>query len=72
MSLYPPGVIEQVKDRVDILAIVSERVTLKKSGSSWKGLCPFHSEKTPSFQVDPAKQMYYCFGCSEGGTSSSS
>jgi DNA primase len=67
MSLYPPGIIEQVKDRVDILAIVSERVSLKKSGSSWKGLCPFHTEKTPSFQVDPAKQVFYCFGCSEGG-----
>jgi DNA primase len=67
MSLYPPGVIEQVKDRSDIMAIVSERVSLKKAGASWKGLCPFHSEKTPSFQVDPAKQVFYCFGCNEGG-----
>lgn len=59
--------IGNIKTHIDIVAIVSEYVTLKRKGKSYWGLCPFHEEKTPSFQVDPARQMYKCFGCGAGG-----
>ncbi len=59
--------VQEVKEAADILAIIGERVNLVKSGINFKGLCPFHSEKTPSFTVNPARQSYYCFGCGEGG-----
>ncbi|MEA5470809.1 DNA primase [Spirulina sp. 06S082] len=59
--------IETVKERADIVDIVSERVVLRRRGKDYLGLCPFHEEKTPSFSVSPAKQMYYCFGCGAGG-----
>ncbi len=49
------------------MAVISEYVKLRKAGRSWIGLCPFHSEKTPSFSVDPDKQLFYCFGCNTGG-----
>lgn len=62
-----PGDFDLVKDRVDIVQLVSERVTLRKTGRTYKGLCPFHAEKTPSFTVDPERRSYKCFGCSEGG-----
>jgi len=58
---------EQVKQQADIVRIVGEYVRLKKAGQNFTGLCPFHQEKTPSFTVHPVKQMYYCFGCHEGG-----
>ncbi|HEX7715066.1 MAG TPA: DNA primase, partial [Bacillota bacterium] len=58
---------KEIKEKNDIVAVISEYVTLKRSGRSLVGLCPFHSEKTPSFNVNPAKQFYYCFGCSSGG-----
>ncbi|MEM9542527.1 MAG: DNA primase, partial [Cyanobacteria bacterium P01_E01_bin.42] len=61
--------IESVKERADIVDIVSERVVLRKRGKDYLGLCPFHEEKTPSFSVSPSKQMYYCFGCGAGGNS---
>ncbi len=60
-------VVQEVKEAADILAIIGERVNLVKSGINYKGLCPFHSEKTPSFTVNPARQSYYCFGCGDGG-----
>ena len=60
-------VIAQIKDRMDILDIVSKYVILKKKGANYWGLCPFHNEKTPSFSVNPAKGIYKCFGCGEGG-----
>ncbi|EDX72733.1 DNA primase catalytic core, N-terminal domain family [Coleofasciculus chthonoplastes PCC 7420] len=63
-----PDTIAQVKERVDIVDIVSEQVVLRKRGKDYVGLCPFHGEKTPSFTVSPNKQMYYCFGCGTGGT----
>ncbi len=59
--------INEIKERTDIVEIISESVTLKKAGVNFKGLCPFHSEKTPSFTVSPAKQIFYCFGCGVGG-----
>ncbi len=64
-----PDTIEQVKQRADIVDIVSERVVLKKQGKDLVGLCPFHDEGSPSFTVSPSKQMYYCFGCQAGGNS---
>lgn len=60
-------VVSQIKDRLDILDVVSKDVILKKNGGNFWGLCPFHKEKTPSFSVNPAKGIYKCFGCGEGG-----
>ena len=62
-----PEKIEEVKRRADIVDLVSEYVTLKKGGRNFLGLCPFHKEKTPSFTVSREKQIFYCFGCGEGG-----
>lgn len=59
--------IETVRDNLDIVNIVSDYVSLKKSGANYVGLCPFHNEKTPSFTVSPSKQFFHCFGCGEGG-----
>lgn len=59
--------VEQVKGKVDIVEIIGERVVLKKAGRHFKGLCPFHSEKSPSFIVSPERQSFKCFGCQEGG-----
>jgi DNA primase len=59
--------IEEVRRRTDIVSLIGEYVTLKKAGKNFLGLCPFHREKTPSFTVSSDKQMFYCFGCSEGG-----
>lgn len=60
-------VVSQIKDRLDIIDVVSKDVILKKTGGNYWGLCPFHKEKTPSFSVNPAKGIYKCFGCGEGG-----
>jgi DNA primase len=62
-----PGDFDLVKERIDLVALVGERVPLKRAGKVYKGLCPFHVEKTPSFQVDPERRTYHCFGCGEGG-----
>jgi len=59
--------VTELKARADILEVVSESVSLRRSGSNWVGLCPFHAEKTPSFSVSPAKQIFHCFGCGTGG-----
>lgn len=63
----PDSIIEEIRSRADIYEVVSEFVPLKKAGKNYKGLCPFHSEKTPSFSVSPEKQIYHCFGCGTGG-----
>ena len=63
----PQEKIGEIKSRVNIVDLVSEYVTLKKAGRNFVGLCPFHKEKTPSFSVNPEKQIFYCFGCGEGG-----
>ena len=61
------SVLDEVLERINILDIVSQYVKLRKTGRNFVGLCPFHKEKTPSFSVSPEKQIYYCFGCHEGG-----
>ncbi|CAN5176894.1 hypothetical protein BH18GEM1_BH18GEM1_11310 [soil metagenome] len=63
----PDRVVEEVRDQADIIEVIGEVVNLKKRGKNWVGLCPFHAEKTPSFNVTPEKGMYYCFGCQAGG-----
>ncbi|MGB9839220.1 DNA primase [Thermovenabulum sp.] len=67
MGLFSEDVIKEVQSRVDIVDLVSDYVKLKKSGENYVALCPFHSEKTPSFTVSPKKQLFYCFGCGTGG-----
>lgn len=58
---------ERVRDAVDLVALVGEKVALRRAGRSWKGLCPFHAERTPSFTVNPDRQVWHCFGCGKGG-----
>lgn len=65
---YPEELIEEIRMSNDILSVVGEYVKLERKGKNYFGLCPFHSEKTPSFSVDPNKQLYYCFGCGKGGS----
>ncbi len=62
-----PHTIEEVRERADLVDIVSEQVVLKKQGKDFVGLCPFHDDKSPSFSVSPSKQFYYCFSCGAGG-----
>ena len=61
------GLLEEIKSHIDIVEFISDYVALKKSGQNYKGLCPFHSEKTPSFMVSQPKQIFHCFGCAAGG-----
>lgn len=63
----PQSFIDELLNRVDIVEIIDARVELKRAGNNYKGLCPFHKEKTPSFSVNQDKQFYYCFGCGAGG-----
>jgi len=67
MPLFPASFVDDLKSHVDIVQIVQERVPLRKSGATWKGLCPFHGEKTPSFHVNGDKGFFHCFGCGVGG-----
>jgi DNA primase len=67
LGRIPDEIIQSVRDHVDVVELVGRTVTLKRAGRSYKGLCPFHDEKTPSFNVNPDRQTYYCFGCHEGG-----
>src|SRR5689334_5689773 len=61
------GIIEQIKDKIDIVNEIGNVVALKKSGKAYKGLCPFHNERSPSFYVFPDTKTWRCFGCNEGG-----
>ena len=67
MGRIPDEIIQQIRDRVDIVDLVGRFVSLKPAGRNHKGLCPFHKEKTPSFVVTPERQSFKCFGCGEGG-----
>ena len=67
MPLIPEEVIERIKSSVDIVEVVGEYVNLVQRGRNHVGLCPFHSEETPSFNVNADKQIYKCFGCTAGG-----
>jgi len=66
-NFIPEDKLLEIKNAADIVDIISEEVVLKKAGINFLGLCPFHSEKTPSFSVNPEKQIFYCFGCATGG-----
>jgi len=65
--MIPKEVIDRVRERADIVEVISSYVSLKPAGRNYKGLCPFHKEKTPSFMVSPEKQLFHCFGCGAGG-----
>jgi DNA primase len=67
MALIPEETIAEIRSRVDIVAVIGQHLQLRKAGRSWKGLCPFHGEKTPSFNVHPDKGFFYCFGCHKKG-----
>jgi len=65
--MIPDDVITQIRDAADIIAVIGQHVQLRKAGRNWKGLCPFHGEKTPSFNVSPDKGFFHCFGCAKHG-----
>jgi DNA primase len=65
--MIPSQIIEEIRNKADIVKIISEYIKLRKRGKNYVGLCPFHSEKDPSFTVSPEKQLFHCFGCNEGG-----
>jgi DNA primase len=67
MSQFPRNFIDDLRLHADIVSVVGDVVSLKKTGATWKGLCPFHNEKTPSFHVNREKAFFHCFGCSTGG-----
>ncbi|MDT0633000.1 DNA primase [Rubrivirga litoralis] len=67
MPAIPDSTIDEVRSASDLVDVVSDRVRLKKQGKNYMGLCPFHNEKSPSFSVDAAQNLYYCFGCRRGG-----
>ncbi|MBM4358415.1 MAG: toprim domain-containing protein [Deltaproteobacteria bacterium] len=66
--MISPETIAAVKERVDVVAVVGETVALRRAGRTWKGLCPFHKEKSPSFHVNPERGYFHCFGCGEKGS----
>ncbi|MBE0504079.1 MAG: DNA primase [Desulfuromonadales bacterium] len=68
-GLIADETIERIRERVDIVELISSYLPLKRSGGNYQGLCPFHGEKTPSFNVNPARQIFHCFGCGVGGNS---
>ena len=67
-DLIPQDFIDDLVQRIDIIEVISNRIEIKKAGREYKGLCPFHTEKTPSFTVSQEKGFYHCFGCGAHGT----
>lgn len=67
MARIPEDVIDSIRSQADVVDVISDYVTLKKTGRNYLGLCPFHDEKTPSFSVNPERQIFHCFGCGKGG-----
>ena len=67
MGLFPQQFIDDLKQHADIVVVIQDYVSLKKTGATYKGLCPFHGEKTPSFHVNKDKGFFHCFGCGAGG-----
>jgi DNA primase len=67
MALFPQSFIDEVRSAADLVAVAQDYVSLRKAGTSYKGLCPFHAEKTPSFHVNPDRGFFHCFGCGAGG-----
>ena len=65
--MYPRSFVEDLRNHADIVAVIQDYVTLRKVGNTFKGLCPFHNEKTPSFNVNRDKGFFHCFGCSTSG-----
>ncbi|HEX8096781.1 MAG TPA: DNA primase, partial [Pyrinomonadaceae bacterium] len=65
---FPQTFIDDLRRQADIVRVIQDYVSLKKKGANWMACCPFHQEKTPSFSVNPAKDIFYCFGCSKGGS----
>src|SRR5665647_1632482 len=66
-AYYSEEVIQEIVEANDIVEVIADYMTLKRTGNSFKGKCPFHNEKTPSFTVSREKQLYHCFGCGAGG-----
>ncbi len=64
---FSPEILDEIRSRVDLVALIGDVVPLKRAGERWKGLCPFHQEKTPSFTVNPKLGIFHCFGCHAGG-----
>ena len=67
MASYSPALLDEIRASSDIVDLVGRFVNLRKAGANWKGLCPFHAEKTPSFMVNPKRGIFHCFGCGVGG-----
>jgi DNA primase len=67
MATFTPDLLAEIRSGIDIVELVGRFVNLRKAGANWKGLCPFHAEKTPSFTVNPSKGIFHCFGCGVGG-----
>jgi DNA primase len=65
---FPQTFIDDLRRQADIVRVIQDYVSLKKKGANWMACCPFHQEKTPSFSVNPAKDIFYCFGCQKGGS----
>jgi DNA primase len=66
-GLIPEPVLEQIRQNNDVVEVINSYFPLKRAGANFRALCPFHKEKTPSFNVNPSKQIWHCFGCGEGG-----
>src|SRR5437867_7176028 len=67
MAGFSPELLDEIRSRLDIVELIGQFVSLKRAGEHWKGLCPFHTEKTPSFTVNPKRGIFHCFGCGAGG-----